>query len=42
MYKNFNTNHVLPWYLVLEEYGPEPIYFKVEHNVVTDAQVNYT
>ena len=36
-YKNFNTDRVLRWRLVLEEYGPELIYVKGEHNVVADA-----
>ena len=36
-YKNFNTARVLRWRLVLEEYGPELVYVKGEHNVVADA-----
>jgi hypothetical protein len=36
-YKNFNTERVMRWRLVLEEYGPELIYIKGESNVVADA-----
>ena len=35
--KNFNTERVICWRLVLEEYGPELKYIKGEHNVVADA-----
>ena len=35
--KNFNTERVIRWRLVLEEYGPELKYIKGEHNVVADA-----
>jgi hypothetical protein len=35
--KNFNTEHVMRWRLILEEYGPELRYIKGEHNVVADA-----
>ena len=36
-YKNFNTEHVMRWRLVLEEYGPELIYIKGESNIIADA-----
>ena len=36
-YKNFNTNRVMRWRLLLEEYGPKLIYLKGEKNVVADA-----
>jgi len=36
-YKNFNTERVMRWRLILEEYGPELEYIKGEHNVVADA-----
>ena len=36
-YKNFNTNRVLRWRLLLEEFGPELHYIKGERNVVADA-----
>jgi hypothetical protein len=36
-YKNFNTERVMRWRLILEEYGPELRYIKGEHNVVADA-----
>ena len=36
-YKNFNTERVMRWRLILEEYGPELIYIKGENNVVADA-----
>lgn len=36
-YKNFNTERVMRWRLILEEYGPEFSYVKGEHNVVADA-----
>ena len=35
--KSFNTERVLRWRLVLEEYGPELKYIKGEHNIVADA-----
>jgi hypothetical protein len=35
--KNFNTERVLRWRLILEEYGPELRYIKGEHNIVADA-----
>ena len=36
-YKNFNTERVIRWRLILEEFGPELIYIKGEHNLVADA-----
>ena len=36
-YKNFNTDRVMRWRLLIEEYGPELVYIKGEHNVVADA-----
>ena len=36
-YKNFNTERVMRWRLVLEEYGPELQYIKGEKNIVADA-----
>ena len=35
--KNFNTERVMRWRLILEEYGPELRYIKGENNVVADA-----
>jgi hypothetical protein len=35
--KNFNTERVMRWRLMLEEYGPELRYIKGEQNVVADA-----
>ena len=35
--KNFNTERVMRWRLVLEEFGPELLYIKGEDNVVADA-----
>jgi len=35
--KNFNTEWVMRWRLILEEYGPELLYIKGEHNIVADA-----
>jgi len=36
-YKNFNTERVMRWRLILEEFGPELIYIKGENNIVADA-----
>jgi hypothetical protein len=36
-YKHFNTERVMRWRLVLEEYGPELEYIKGQRNVVADA-----
>ena len=35
--KHFNTERVMRWRLVLEEYGPELNYIKGENNIVADA-----
>ena len=35
--KNFNTERVMRWHLILEEYGPMLEYIKGEQNVVADA-----
>ena len=35
--KNFNTERVMRWRLLLEEFGPELRYIKGEHNIVADA-----
>ena len=37
MCKNFNTNMVLRWILILEEYGPNIAYIKGEKNISSDA-----
>ena len=36
-YKNFNTDRVMRWRLILEEYGPNLKYIQGEKNVVADA-----
>ena len=36
-HKNFNTERVLRWRLLLEEFNPEIVYIKGKHNVVADA-----
>ena len=36
-YKSFNTERVMRWRLILEEFGPELKYIKGENNVVADA-----
>ena len=36
-YKNFNTERVMRWRLVLEEFGPTLDYIKGEENTVADA-----
>ena len=36
-YKSFNTERVMRWRLILEEFGPELKYIKGENNVVSDA-----
>ena len=35
--KHFNTERVMRWRLILEEYNPELRYIKGEHNIVADA-----
>jgi hypothetical protein len=37
VYKTFNTERVMRWRLILEEFGPELRYIKGEHNIVADA-----
>ena len=36
-YDTFNTERVIRWRLILEEFGPELKYIKGENNVVADA-----
>ena len=36
-YTFFNPERVMHWHLILEEFGPELNYIKVENNVVADA-----
>ena len=36
-YKHFNTDIILIWGLLLEEYGPDIEYIKREKNIVSDA-----
>ena len=36
-YKNFNTERVVCWRMVIEDFGPEIIYIKGNDNVVADA-----
>jgi hypothetical protein len=36
-YKQFNTNRVMRWRLLIEEYGPNIIYVQGKHNIVADA-----
>jgi hypothetical protein len=36
-YKNFNTERVMCWRLVLEEFGPDLQHIKGEKNIVADA-----
>ena len=36
-YKTFNTERVMRWRLILEEYGPELIYIQGNKNIVADA-----
>jgi hypothetical protein len=35
--KNFNTERVMQWRILIEEFGPELIYIKGTSNVVADA-----
>ena len=37
VYKTFNTERVMRWRLIIEEYGPELVYVKGESNIVADA-----
>ena len=36
-YQQFNTERVMRWRLLLEEFGPTLTYIKGEHNIVADA-----
>jgi hypothetical protein len=36
-FSTFNTDRVMRWRLIIEEYAPEFIYIKGEHNIVADA-----
>ena len=36
-YKSFNTERVMRWWLILEEFSPELIYIKGSKNIVADA-----
>ena len=36
-YKKFNTERVMRWRLILEEFGPELKYIKGENSVVADT-----
>jgi hypothetical protein len=36
-FKQYNTEQVLRWRMIAEEYGPEIRYIQGEHNVVADA-----
>ena len=37
VHKHFNTERVMRWRLLLEEFGPKLLYIKGEHNIVADA-----
>ena len=37
VYKTFNTERVMRWRLIIEEFGPKLTYIKGENNVVADA-----
>ena len=37
VYKNFNTERVMQWRLLIEEFGPKLTYIKGENNIVADA-----
>ena len=36
-YKNFNTERVMRWRLLIEEFGADLTYIKGENNIVADA-----
>ena len=36
-YKTFNTERIIRWRLILEEYNPELIYIQGSKNIVADA-----
>ena len=37
VYKTFNTERVMRWRLIIEEYGPKLTYIKGENNIIADA-----
>jgi hypothetical protein len=37
MFKQFITERVMQWWLIIKELGPELIYIKGKHNIVADA-----
>ena len=37
VYKTFNTERVMRWRLIIEEYGPKLTYIKGESNIIADA-----
>jgi RNase H-like domain found in reverse transcriptase len=37
VYKHFNTERVMRWRLLIEEFGPKLTYIKGENNIVADA-----
>jgi len=37
VFKHFNTERVMRWRLILEEFGPKLTYIKGEHNIVADT-----
>ena len=37
VYKHFNTERVMRWRLLIEEFGPELIYIKGANNIIADA-----
>jgi RNase H-like domain found in reverse transcriptase len=36
-YANLNTERVMCWHLILEEYAPEFVYLQGEHNIIANA-----
>lgn len=41
VYKTFNTERVMRWRLIIEEFGPDLRYIKGEHNIVADVLSRY-
>ena len=37
VYKHFNTERVMRWRLLIEEFGPKLTYSKGTHNIIADA-----
>ena len=37
VYKTYNTERVMRWRLIIEEYGPKLTYIKGENNIIADA-----